>query len=209
MTLQSDMVGSCNKGLEKLMLGFLSSTKLPRRVLSHGIILSVLVESETSEHDVTEQLTPEYKDYMKSIEVNIPQLRKVRDMTERMRLLEREQLKDIGYHFRDYSWFSPGISIFICDCNELLALKVVACEEAPRIRFCNGCNDVFINTIDITHYPSLAELRIWDMHISGGRLRRFIKEYGATLKKAGFFQVSLTDGSWRSIAQGLQKLPLL
>ncbi|KAE8854514.1 hypothetical protein PTNB29_09870 [Pyrenophora teres f. teres] len=125
-------VGSCNKGLEKLMLGFLSSTKLPRRVLSHGIILSVLVESETSEHDVTEQLTPEYKDYMKSIEVNIPQLRKVRDMTERMRLLEREQLKDIGYHFRDYSWFSPGISIFICDCNELLALKVVACEAHLR-----------------------------------------------------------------------------
>jgi hypothetical protein len=43
------------------------------------------------------------------------------------------------------------------------------------------------------------------MFIRGGPLRTFISRHSSTLESVGFDQVFLTDGSWKSVADGLSR----
>jgi hypothetical protein len=77
------------------------------------------------------------------------------------------------------------------------------------LRLCHGCDDLFAKNFSNALYPELTSLVICGMFISGGRLRRFIKRHGDTLKEFIISTGMLTDGSWASIAQGLMKLQRL
>jgi hypothetical protein len=58
-------------------------------------------------------------------------------------------------------------------------------------------------------YVNLNKLCLCNVFVSGGRLRRFVKEHASTLTSVRFVRVILTDGSWRSIGQGLLKVSRL
>jgi hypothetical protein len=64
---------------------------------------------------------------------------------------------------------------------------------------------VFARTV----FPNLSCLTVTRTFMSGGRLRNFVKRHATTLMSVDMTFVTLTDGTWRSIAQGLAKLPRL
>jgi hypothetical protein len=86
-------------------------------------------------------------------------------------------------------------------CNDVL--------QGPVLQPCTGCNDIFTNYFVGTTYHQLKSLRIASMYISGSRLQRFIKNHAITLTQVELERMVLIDGTWRSIAQGLAKIPHL
>ena len=78
----------------------------------------------------------------------------------------------------------------------------------PMLRLCDGCDAVFKH-IATANFPHLTYFCMKKAYVSGSRLRRFVKQHTTTLKEVRFSSVSLTDGSWQSLAQGLLKLPKL
>jgi hypothetical protein len=58
-------------------------------------------------------------------------------------------------------------------------------------------------------YPLLTKMKAARILISDSCLRAFIKHYAQSLNNIDIGYITLTDGSWRSIAQGLEKLPLI
>tara|TARA_R110002003_G_scaffold279_5_gene18059 strand:+ start:2976 stop:4019 length:1044 start_codon:yes stop_codon:yes gene_type:complete len=121
----------------------------------------------------------------------------------------RDQLADNkeGYHVRAYR---PNFPHFADSVVKSMAgierLQLHGCGVDPRLRFCNGCHDLFINHFTGVIFSHLTSLYIDSIYISGGRLRSFLKLQAKTLTKVSFSHTTLTDGTWRSIAQGLAKL---
>lgn len=106
----------------------------------------------------------------------------------------------------------PATPIFLLLLSALAgidSLELVGCRPGPELRLCHGCDDVFTKNISPVRFPNLHALIISRMFISGSRLRGFIKGVAGTLEKVDVSYTMLTDGSWRSIAQGLMKCPRL
>jgi hypothetical protein len=155
-------------------------------------------------------LSPQtYSPYIKGLHIDTPKLQFLQYMNAKAKQ-ERRGAKvrnDTGYHFRNYSPCHSKLFDFLNAMHQVEALEIDECETFPRLRFCNGCHDLFAKHIAITHYPNLTDPTIKSVYISGGRLRRFIEKHSSTLTQVSCTFASLTDGSWRSIAQGLLKLP--
>jgi hypothetical protein len=114
-----------------------------------------------------------------------------------------------GLHLKDFRPTTTALKRLIVAFDSLEALELHGCRSNPSLRWCHGCEDIFVQIFAHSLYPNLSRLAITSMFISGGRLRKFIKRHSATLRDVQIIYVMLTDGSWRSIAQGLAKIPLL
>jgi hypothetical protein len=122
---------------------------------------------------------------------------------------EERKKRLIGLHIKNFRPTTTHFQKFVSALDILEALELNGCRSNPSLRVCHGCDDFFVENFAHILYPNLCSLAINSMFISGGRLRRFIKRHSATLTNVDIGYVMLTDGSWRSIAQGLAKLPLL
>jgi hypothetical protein len=111
-----------------------------------------------------------------------------------------------GYHIRNYQpGRIPALSSFLGELTDLPILVLEGCARWPRLRICHGCHDVFKYNVASQIFPQLTEFGVTNMFIRGGPLRTFISRHSSTLKSVGFDQVFLTDGSWKSVADGLSR----
>ena len=121
---------------------------------------------------------------------------------------KEKQVGNQGYHLKGYQPSYREFSRFLAAYNEITHLEIVGCNKMPMLRLYDGCDAVFKH-IATANFPHLTYLSMEKVYVSGGRLRRFVKQHTKTLKEVGFSSVSLTDGSWQSLAQGLLELPQL
>jgi hypothetical protein len=126
-------------------------------------------------------------------------------MGRQMLRLESDDGHRKGYHTREHRLNQPEVLGFLSQLDKIEALELEGCSDWPHLRLCYGCNDIFARIVSIK-YANLTKLRIVRAYISESRLRRFIKMIASTLTKIECIGTILTDGSWRSIAQGLLKV---
>lgn len=122
---------------------------------------------------------------------------------------EERQENPLGRHIRNYRPSTPAFHKVVSSFSGITSLELHGCRSSSTLRICHACDDLFANTFASVHFHNLRTLMITSILISGGRLRRFIKRHALTLRTLDMSHVTLTDGSWRSVAQGLAKLPHL
>ncbi|KAH7390772.1 hypothetical protein DE146DRAFT_662664 [Phaeosphaeria sp. MPI-PUGE-AT-0046c] len=114
-----------------------------------------------------------------------------------------------GLHIRGFRPTTPELTKTISAFVGVEYLELNGCRPNPELRFCHGCDDLFARNFAPMRYPHLTKLKVARVLISGGRLRAFIKHHAPTLTNIDIGYTTLTDGTWRSIGQGLAKLPLI
>ena len=119
-----------------------------------------------------------------------------------------EDKNEVGIHIKNYRLRQPAVASFWFGLRDIEHLHISGCICEPYLRFCNACNDTFIHIFQVA-FNHLTAFHLFCMYVSGGRLRRWLREQGHTLTQLQFSNNVLTDGSWKTIAQGLQKLPFL
>jgi hypothetical protein len=145
-----------------------------------------------------------YAPYIKIVQIIPP---KTHFFEESMPTLTKHESHAKGYHTGEHREDQAKMFSFLRHLDMIEVLQLWGCSDWPHLRICNGCNDIFARNIATINYANLTTLCLRIMFISGGRLRRFIKTHASTLYRVSCVQVTLTDGSWRSIAQGLSKIP--
>lgn len=152
-------------------------------------------EDEESDEDTQSDESEETKE--------TEQERRVRKANENRKALEQ------GYHAKDYRLNQPQIASFFHGLRSVPRLWLDRCDDFPRLRFCNACNDIFAYSIAKVPFTHLTTLNIRCMYISGGRLQRFIKQQAHTLENICIDSTTLTDGSWKNVARVLKKVSSL
>jgi hypothetical protein len=102
-----------------------------------------------------------------------------------------------------------SLSNIIASLKDVNYLTVIGCCYYPGLPLCQGCHSSFGSISSYGNFTQLTTLKIENMYISGERLGRFVESHADTLVDIGFWSSALTDSTWRSIAQGLLKLPRL
>ncbi|KAI4943546.1 hypothetical protein J4E91_009183 [Alternaria rosae] len=154
-----------------------------------------LYEDEQSDEDTQSDESEETKE--------TEQERRVRKANENRKALEQ------GYHVKDYRLNQPQIASFFHGLRSVPRLWLNGCDDFPRLRFCNACNDIFAYSIAKVPCTHLTTLNIRCMYISGGRLQRFIKQQAHTLENIYIDSTTLTDGYWKNFARVLKKVSSL
>jgi len=114
-----------------------------------------------------------------------------------------------GRHYSGYKSVTHSLSELAAKLSGLEKITFRGCDTEPRLRLCHGCEDMWARLFAKNTYAHLTHLELIDGYVSGSRLRGFIKRHAGTLQQVMFDWVFLTDSTWRSIAQGLQKCPNL
>ena len=114
-----------------------------------------------------------------------------------------------GYHVQRFRLRHPAIASFFLSLRDIAHLHISGCVYEPHLRFCNACDDMTTYNIFRVAFTNLTAFDMKCMYSSGGRLRRFLKEKDHTLTQLRFRETALTDGSWKTIAGGLERLPFL
>ncbi|KAF2820179.1 hypothetical protein CC86DRAFT_449355 [Ophiobolus disseminans] len=114
-----------------------------------------------------------------------------------------------GLHIQNYRSTTPEFTNLISALSDIADLGFYGCRSYPGIRLCHGCDDLFVKNVAPVFFPNISSLTVASTFISGGRLRSFVKRHAETLREVDMNYVILTDSSWRSIAQGLAKIPHL
>ncbi|KAI4706658.1 hypothetical protein J4E89_008725 [Alternaria sp. Ai002NY15] len=123
---------------------------------------------------------------------------------------EREwevEANETGCHYSSYRSVTPSLSNLAAKLSGVETITYYGCNSSPRLRLCHGCEDIWVSLFAKNTYAHLTNLELYYGYVSGSRLRGFIKRHAGTLQHVKFDCMSLTDGNWRSIAQGLQKCP--
>jgi hypothetical protein len=125
--------------------------------------------------------------------------------------LPTDQRKEnvMGLHIKDYRPTTAEFTNLVSALVSVGTLEYNGCRAHPEIRLCHACDDLFARVFARTVFPNLSCLTVTRTFMSGGRLRNFVKRHATTLMSVDMTFVTLTDGTWRSIAQGLAKLPRL
>ncbi|KAH7086614.1 hypothetical protein FB567DRAFT_561248 [Paraphoma chrysanthemicola] len=126
--------------------------------------------------------------------------------TIRLRTSRQKAENNKGLHLQNYRPTTKSLTQFISTLNTIESLELHGCRSRPCLRLCHGCDDLFVQNFARTVYSNLTHLIVTNMFISGSRLRAFIKRHTETLHTVYMYSVTLTDGTWRSIMQGLAKL---
>ncbi|KAI4673940.1 uncharacterized protein J4E88_008407 [Alternaria novae-zelandiae] len=116
---------------------------------------------------------------------------------------------EFGRHYSGYKPITPPLSQLAATLSGVERLTFNGCGNMPRLRLCHGCENIWAGIFAKNTYAHLAHLELRDGYVSGSRLRGFIKQHAGTLEHVKFEYMFLTDGTWRSIAQGLQKCSTL
>jgi hypothetical protein len=127
-------------------------------------------------------------------------------MGRRILRLDSNDGRSKGYHTRDHRVDRSGLLCFFRQLVQIEIMELNGCSDWPHLRLCNGCNDIFARNIASIKYANLTKLRIVNMYMNGSRLSRFTKEHASTLIDIECISITLTDSSWRSIAQSLLKV---
>jgi len=114
-----------------------------------------------------------------------------------------------GRHYSGYKPITYSLSRLAGKLSSVTEIAVYGCDAIPRLRLCHGCEDIWVSFFAKNTYSHLTYLKLCSTYVSGSRLRGFIKRCAGKLQHIKFDLVYLTDGTWRSIAQGLQKCPNL
>jgi hypothetical protein len=203
--VETDFEGGANAVLAACHL-----TKFPRKLINISIHSKAVQECSIGKF-LNSPAT--YAPYIKGLAIEEPgiilrdPLYTVDGLLNKLR--EKLVNNDLGYHVRNYRPSHPTFSKLLEELHEIDELAFSGCSSWARLRFCHGCHDLFVYNFTRAIYPHLTTLRISKMYISGGRLRRFIKVHEHTLYHVELDFTTLTDGSWKSIAQGLFKLSKL
>ena len=112
---------------------------------------------------------------------------------------------EYGRHYSGYKPVTPPLSQLAATLSGVERLTFNGCGNMPRLRPCHGCENIWAGIFAKNTYAHLAHLELCAGYVSGSRLRGFIKRHAGTLQDVKFEYMFLTDGTWRSIAQGLQK----
>jgi hypothetical protein len=123
--------------------------------------------------------------------------------------VEQQEENPLGLHIKNYRPTTPEFTQVVSALVNVGSLEFSGCRPDPALHLCHGCEDLFAKNFARTIFPNLSCFAVQSAFISGSRLRGFIKRHAMTLTNVDVSFVSLTDGSWRSIAQGLAKLPHL
>jgi hypothetical protein len=130
------------------------------------------------------------------------------DLEAGHRLTADERKENVmGLHIKNYRPTTVEFTNLIAALINVGTLEYNGCRAHPEIRFCHACDDLFARVFSRTVFSNLSCLTVTSTFISGGRLRKFVKCHTATLIYIDISFVSLTDGTWQSIAQGFAKLP--
>lgn len=152
--------------------------------------------------------TPEdFAGYVTGLEIQ-PSLSRRHYSDQRLSLAQREE-NPSGLHIRNYRPANTGFTRIVSSLANIDSLDLNGCRSHPGLRFCHGCDYLFIRNFAPILFPELTSLVLAKMLISGSRLRKFVKRHADTLVTIKMIRTTLTDGSWRSIAQGLAKIPHL
>ena len=116
---------------------------------------------------------------------------------------------ETGRYYSHYKSVTPSLSDLAKKLSSVQQITLYGCDTVPRLRLCHGCEDIWLNLFAKNTYAHLNHFKLCESYVSGSRLRGFIKRHAGTLQRIEFKSVSLTDGTWRSIAQSLQKCPNL
>ncbi|KAI4680450.1 uncharacterized protein J4E84_008098 [Alternaria hordeiaustralica] len=116
---------------------------------------------------------------------------------------------EIGRHYSGYKSVTPLLSKLAANLSSVKEITFHGCNNTPRLRLCHGCEDIWAGLFAKNTYSHLTHLELCNGYVSGSRLRGFIKRHARTLQHVKFEYMNLTDSTWRSIAQGLQKCPSL
>jgi hypothetical protein len=183
-----------------IIFSALRMAQFPRRILAVTLNPQYILDARYK--DLGEQLS-NYASYVKNVQIVPP---KTYFLNNKLLRLENDEGQERGHHTQDHRVVRLEALWFLKQLDAIETLVLDGCSDWPHLRICNGCNDVFAKNIATIKYTNLTKLRFLHVFISGGRLRRFIKEHASTLTSISFSSVTLTDGSWRSIAQGLLKV---
>ncbi|KAI4923766.1 uncharacterized protein J4E92_007740 [Alternaria infectoria] len=195
------------RNLYGLVPAALAASEFPREIAIFEVLAQPVVKS--GYRSVTSS-PGECAPYTKGLSIKAPDSA-FEDRTPLHRKLskrKKRQLGKQGYHFKGYQPSYREFSRFLAAYSDITHLQIAGCDKLPMLRLCDGCDAVFKH-IATAHFSHLTYLSMDKAYVSGGRLRRFVKQHTTTLKEVRFSSVSLTDGSWQSLAQGLLKLPQL
>jgi hypothetical protein len=173
--------------------------QFPEKIATTVVNVQSLCDGEYSTFGQSPGL---YSDYVRRIEIECPRvwIRSTRNPHAMTldNLRARLEHNEPGYHVKSYS---PGriavLSGLLTALDVMRELRLVGCRVYPRLRFCNGCNNIFVQNVANIKYPQLTKLHISQIYVSGGRLRKFLKLHSDTISSIHFHWVKLTDGSWR------------
>jgi hypothetical protein len=147
----------------------------------------------------------DYSKYVKGLKINPSYATDPNDYW----IDEQERSIPWGAHIKNFRPTTTTLTKLVSALINIESLTICGCRIYHSIRLCHGCDDLFAKNFALTFYPQLGTLNLNHVFMSGGRLRRFIKRHSNSLFEVNMVGVVLTDGSWRSIAQGLAKLPEL
>ncbi|KAI4673928.1 uncharacterized protein J4E88_008395 [Alternaria novae-zelandiae] len=195
------------RNLYSLVPAALAASEFPREIAIFKVLAQPVVESGyRSVTNFPEECTP----YTKGLSINAPdsKFESWMPLDRKLAKQKERQVDDQGYHFKGYQPSYREFSKFLAAYNDITHLEIIGCDKMPMLRLCDGCDAVFKH-IATANFPHLTYFSMKKAYVSGSRLRRFVKQHTKTLKEVRFSSVSLTDGSWQSLAQGLLKLPQL
>jgi hypothetical protein len=167
-----------------LVLSALAMSRFPRKIA----MLSIRPQDVPGDRYRALTLSPQtYSSYIKGLQIMSPKLLFLIGMSHKAKQQRRDAnvCNNTGYHLQNYSPCHPTLSKFLKNMQEVETLEIDGCETRPRLRFCNGCHDLFSKYIANIHYSYLTCLRLNSVYISGSRLRRFIKQHSDTITKVG------------------------
>jgi hypothetical protein len=185
----------------------LNMANFPRKIVTASVHTKTFEEQG---YGAFSESPSTYAAYVKGLQIQEPlawhRCKEIRPAAPTQEL--RDQLVDNkeGYHVRAYRPNYPHFADSVKTMTGIERLELNGCDFHPRLRICNGCHDLFMDHFTGVVFNHLTSLYIGSIYISGGRLRSFLKLQTKTLAKVSFFGTKLTDGTWRSIAQGLVKL---
>ncbi|KAI4641354.1 uncharacterized protein J4E78_010417 [Alternaria triticimaculans] len=195
------------RNLYGLVPAALAASEFPREIAIFEVLAQPVVISDYRRvTNSPEECAP----YTKGLIIKAPDsaFKSGTPLDRKLAKKKERQVGNQGYHFKGYQPSYREFSGFLAAYNEITHLEIVGCDKMPMLRLCDGCDAVFKHIVT-ANFPHLTYFSMKKAYVSGSRLRRFVKRHTKTLKDVRFSSVSLTDGSWQSLAQGLLKLSQL
>jgi hypothetical protein len=149
---------------------------------------------------------PEWGRWAECLSEFRPYIEKAIFLTPQSRRKDVTENREVGAHIQNMHLNHPNLLQAVAVTTDVERLELQGCRGVPELRICHGCEDLFSRHIMTRSYEDLLSLQLSDLYISGSRLRGFLKQ-ARILFWFEAYDTTLTNGSWKSIYQGLRKLP--
>ncbi|KAI4648078.1 hypothetical protein J4E93_004489 [Alternaria ventricosa] len=150
---------------------------------------------------------PEWELFADSLSEFRPWIKKAIFLTPKAYGKDVAKSREVGAHIKNVRPVHPDVLEVVAATTGVERLQLQGCNDMPELRICHGCESLFSKHIMARSYEHLQSLELSDLYLSGSRLRGFLNR-AENLVSFEAIGVTLTDRSWKSIYQGLRKLPL-